>query len=54
MNEALGQDFLEFLKADIMYEEVRELAEKRVIVAKLKAKKTSNKRTVNSTISSKG
>ena len=54
MNEALGQDFLEFLKANGMFEEVKELAEKRVIAAKLKAEKKSNKKTVNSAISYKG
>ena len=37
MNNALGQDFSDFMKEEGLYEEAQELATKKVIAAQLKA-----------------
>ncbi len=37
MNEALGQDFSEFMKEQDLYEEAQELATKKVLAAQLQA-----------------
>ena len=44
MNEALGQDFSEFMKEQDLNEEAQELATKKVLAAQLQAERENKRR----------